>query len=268
MKIVICGKGGSGKSTLTALLAEFLAEQNRGVLVVDADESNPGLHRLLGFESPPRTLMDLLGGKDSVREKLRRKIREGKEEVSLFEKERIFPEDIPKDFRRQRGNCLLVVVGKVVEAREGCACPMGVVAREFMKRLETPSGEIVLVDTEAGVEHFGRGLETAVDGVLAVVEPSLESVMLAERIRDLATGSGARFMGVVLNRLTPEAEAIVEEEIGKRHLPVLGRFWVRPEFTAASLRGERLPLSGEIREELVHILQGIQSRILEKDMLS
>ena len=266
MKIVICGKGGSGKSTLTALLAEFLAEQNREVMVVDADESNPGLYRLLGFETPPRTLMDLLGGKDSVREKLRRKIREeGKEEVHLFEKERISPGDIPEEFRRQKGNCLLVVVGKVAQAREGCACPMGAVAREFLKRLETPSEEMVLVDTEAGVEHFGRGLETAVDGVLAVVEPSLESVTLAERIRDLTLGSGARFMGVFLNRLTPETEALVEEEIEKRALPVLGKLRVRPEFIAASLRGERLPLSEEIREELVHLLQGMQSRILERD---
>ncbi|MBX6423114.1 P-loop NTPase [Thermosulfurimonas sp. F29] len=269
MKIVICGKGGSGKSTLTALLAAFLAEQNRGVLVVDADESNPGLYRLLGFESPPRTLMDLLGGKDSVREKLRRKIRnEGREEVNLFERERIFPGDIPGDFLRRWGSCLLVVVGKVARAREGCACPMGVVAREFLRRLETPPGEIVLVDTEAGVEHFGRGLETAVDGVLAVVEPSLESVVLAERIRDLAIGSGAHFLGVVLNRLTPEAEVILGEEVKRRGLPVLGRFGVRPEFTGASLRGERVPLSEEIRGELVHILQGIQGRILERAIRS
>ena len=48
MKIMICGKGGCGKSTLTILLARALTGTGRKVLVVDADESNLCLHRLPG----------------------------------------------------------------------------------------------------------------------------------------------------------------------------------------------------------------------------
>jgi len=40
---------------------------------------------------------------------------------------------------------------------EGCACPMGALARNFLKNTETTPEDIVLVDTEAGIEHFGRG---------------------------------------------------------------------------------------------------------------
>jgi len=57
MKITICGKGGSGKSSVAALLAREYARRNRAVLVVDTDESNLGLHRLLGTDAPP----DLMG---------------------------------------------------------------------------------------------------------------------------------------------------------------------------------------------------------------
>ena len=52
MKITICGKGGSGKSTVTSLLAKELARMGKRVLVVDCDESNFGLHRQLGVELP------------------------------------------------------------------------------------------------------------------------------------------------------------------------------------------------------------------------
>ena len=52
MKIAICGKGGCGKSTTTALLAKALARAGKRVLVVDSDESNYGLHRQLGMELP------------------------------------------------------------------------------------------------------------------------------------------------------------------------------------------------------------------------
>jgi len=52
MKISICGKGGSGKSALTALLANQAVARGLEVVVVDSDESNSGLFKILGFENP------------------------------------------------------------------------------------------------------------------------------------------------------------------------------------------------------------------------
>lgn len=52
MKFVVCGKGGSGKSTVSALIAREMASRGEKVLVVDTDESNFGLYKQLGLPSP------------------------------------------------------------------------------------------------------------------------------------------------------------------------------------------------------------------------
>ena len=70
MKVSICGKGGSGKSTLVALLAREFRRRGTEVLVVDSDESNAGLHTMLGFDGPPTPLMELAGGRKNVRKAL------------------------------------------------------------------------------------------------------------------------------------------------------------------------------------------------------
>ena len=62
MKIIISGKGGSGKSTISTLIARALEARGFSVLLIDADESNFGLQRLIGAEAPVH-LMDNLGGK-------------------------------------------------------------------------------------------------------------------------------------------------------------------------------------------------------------
>lgn len=65
MKIPVCGKGGSGKSTIAALLAKSMAEKGFNVLVIGSDESNYGLHRQLGMELP-EDFMNFFGGKKEM----------------------------------------------------------------------------------------------------------------------------------------------------------------------------------------------------------
>ena len=64
IKISVCGKGGSGKSMLVGLLANAAQDRGLTTLVVDSDESNSGLFRMLGFDTPPIPLMTLVGGKE------------------------------------------------------------------------------------------------------------------------------------------------------------------------------------------------------------
>ena len=176
MKILICGKGGSGKSTISALLANELASKGYKVLVVDTDESNFGLYKHLGLEQP-KDFMDSLGGKAGLRDKLMAFIRsEGRERTSMMP-DQFSVDDIAPEMIVGKNGIKLVAIGKIHDFGEGCACPMGALAREFLEKLKT-NGEYVIVDTDAGIEHFGRGVEAGCDKIVVVIDPSYESVQL------------------------------------------------------------------------------------------
>jgi len=266
VKICVCGKGGSGKSTVVALLALALRDEAKRVLVVDSDESNAGLHRLLGFAEPPTPLIELAGGKKSVQRVLRAGFAEdgGYEEQPVLARDELGLEDLPPEYVRQRDGIALVCIGKIHQSLEGCACPMGVLSREFLKKLRTEEEQIVIVDMEAGVEHFGRGVETSVDAVLAVVDPSLESVLLAERIEALASEAGARFAGAVLNKVgSREIATRLEETLQRRRVLVLSTIPFRQELLEAGLEGappNRAPVSDGIRSLVDSVLAVAASR--------
>ncbi len=253
-KLLVSGRGGSGKSTLVALLARRLGEEGK-VLVVDADESNLGLGAMLGIAPPEKTLMDYLGGKPAVREKLRAVLRsEGSERVELFP-EKLALDALHPECVRWDGNVALVQVGKIEHTMEGCACPMGVVARAFVKSLELKEKEWVLVDTEAGVEHFGRGVLEGVEGVLMVVDPSRDAVVLAAKAARLAREAGKEF-GVVLNRVEAGTEPVLREMVAAEVIPVKAALPYSPAVALASLSGSPLEL-GALRGEVDRLVSGI-----------
>ncbi len=214
MKISICGKGGSGKSTLVTILANQARTKGFRVLVVDSDESNSGLYKMLGFENPPVPLMELVGGKSKLKKSMNK--------PNIFNQDKIFTRDIPLQNIQKNDNLTLVSIGKILQSLEGCACPMGVLNREFLKKLVLEDKEIALVDMEAGVEHFGRGVDEGIDRVLLIVEPSLESITIAERIKSLAAGLSKKVYAV-LNKIDSEdLETRLEGELKKRDIPVIG----------------------------------------------
>jgi len=259
VKVSVCGKGGSGKSTLVALLAHELHRRGRRVLVVDSDESNACLHWMLGFHRPPRPLLELVGGKKNVQRALRSGFDRGEDEpkMSVLASPQVRVADLPQEYVGERDGLRLVAVGKIHQALEGCACPMGVLSREFLKKLRLEPTETVVVDMEAGVEHFGRGVETSVDAVVGVVEPSLESVLLTERVRQLALGSGAKFAGAILNKVaSKELAAALARQVKDRQVPVLGTIRHHDEIVRACLAGNALD-SAAAQEEISSILDAL-----------
>lgn len=257
MKICVCGKGGSGKSTVVALLAVELCRRGKRVLVVDSDESNTGLYWMLGFDQPPVPLMELAGGKKNIQRALRAAIAEDGDyqKTPILARDKFCIDDLPADHVRWADGLGLVCIGKIHQALEGCACPMGVLSREFLKKLQTTDEEIVVVDMEAGVEHFGRGVETSVDAVLVVVEPSLESVSLAERIKELTSGAGASFVGAVLNKINHDAIGTqLAEELKKRDVLALETIPFRQEFVRSSLDG-RAPEPAVVAAEITSLAE-------------
>jgi len=238
-KIAVCGKGGSGKSVIVRLLAGGLRERGRRVVVVDADESNTGLHRMLGFQHPPKPLTDLLGGKKKLEAELEEAVRSGIPEmnVELIHQEMQLA-DIPPDFILETDGIRLVNIGKILIALEGCACPMGIVSRSFLKKLRLEPDEVAVIDLEAGVEHFGRGVETSIDCVLVVVEPSIDSLEVAEKISELSAQIDIADVWMVLNKIASDDIADrLRDYLEKRDMTVIGVIHQNDEIFESCLDG-------------------------------
>ena len=250
-KIAICGKGGSGKSTIVVLLANGLRDRGYRVLVVDSDESNPGIYRMLGLEKRPEPLLGLVGGKKKVFQAFSESSESSK---SVLMQEKIRTSDLPSQYIVERDRIRLVCIGKILQSLEGCACPMGVLNREFLKRLSLEEDEVALVDMEAGIEHFGRGVETSVDSVLAVTEPSFDSLELAEKISTLAAEAGMKSAWAILNKVPSEEIALrLREELERKGIPIIGFIGYDSEVFLAGLEGRPIR-SDEVERDIGSVL--------------
>jgi CO dehydrogenase maturation factor len=247
MKLVVCGKGGSGKSTVSALMAREMAERGNKVLVVDTDESNFGLYKQLGLPQP-KDFMDCMGGKKGLGERLRKFMKsEGKEKLSILQDFSLA--DIPAELIVGEDGIKLVAIGKIHDYGEGCACPMGALAREFLEKLKA-DGMQVIVDTDAGIEHFGRGVEAGCDKIVVVIDPSFESVQLSQKISEM----GAKInkpVYFVLNRMNEDASEL-KELVDKER--IVGTLPFDREVFKACLKGIRVPEIKEMKQIVDRLL--------------
>ncbi|MFA5400365.1 MAG: P-loop NTPase [Dehalococcoidia bacterium] len=221
-KIAVCGKGGSGKTTAVALLALALKEAGRRVIVIDADESNPGLGRMLGIKGEPQALSDLFN-----------------EDGKFSQRERFSMDDIPPGFVSSEDGVRFMAVGKILDPFQGCACSLAESARSIVEKLELKEDEVLVLDMEAGVESFGRGVERQADTILAVVEPSLESIIVAGRIAQMAQGMGIGRVGAILNKMSSiSMSARARQELEKRDVKIYGVLNYNPNLAEAAFEGK------------------------------
>jgi CO dehydrogenase maturation factor len=247
MKISICGKGGCGKSSITTLLAKEFAKKGYNVLVIDGDESNLSLHKLLGMDLP-KDFIEYLGGRKEFMKKLREKM-DGKE-VELFEEE-ISIASLPKEYLVEKDNIKLLAIGKIHDFGEGCACPMGALLREFLKSLKLNDKEVVIVDTEAGIEHFGRGVEGGCDVIIAVIDPTYESIRLSKKIEEIGEKLGKKVYFIV-NKVDDETKDLILENINKDK--VIAVIPNNKEIMRCGLKGEELKAELPEIKDIVEIL--------------
>jgi CO dehydrogenase maturation factor len=208
MRVIVAGKGGSGKSTTVALLARLAVKRGRHAVVVDADESNPGIRRMLGVSGSSPSLMDMIGGrthafgtlKDAPSEELQAAVKSVMKEA-------------------ESRDLSVVEVGKIREAGSGCACPHGAISREILS-YPFESGTLVILDTEAGIEHFGRGVDALAEMILFVVDPSYEAIELCQEAKSLADHIGLE-LRAVLNKVQDEdTVAFMEGQLARRGIRV------------------------------------------------
>ncbi len=243
MKICVCGKGGSGKSTVVSVLARAFAREGKDVIVLDSDESNTGLFWMLGLNMPPKPLMDFVGGKKHVQKKMAARFSKGEKEpmMPVLEMEKITSASIPSGYIVDGNGIKMVSTGKIHHALDGCACPMGAVTREFLKKFYLDENEVMLVDTEAGIEHFGRGVEAGVDCVISVVEPSLESIQLAKKTMELSVSTGAVFSGAILNKVSSQDQKEqITTRLNELCVPIIGIIEFQAAIQSACLEEKKV----------------------------
>ncbi len=207
MKIMLCGKGGCGKSTVTTLIAKEYERQGKRVLVVDCDESNYGLHQQLGLELP-KDFTDYVGGKERI---MMLSANGPMNMPALFDHPWRL-EDIPDEYLSKTGNIMLMSPGKIQDANEGCACSFNIVMFQFLSILDLGEDDVVIMDMEAGIEHFGRGTGNSCDVVLMVVDPSYESLKLSQKIAEIC-GQLGNPLYYVLNKVSADNLEFMKEKI-------------------------------------------------------
>lgn len=201
MKLAIVGKGGTGKTTLAAVLARRAAAQGRQVVAVDADPDG-NLAAALGV-AQDRTPQPIA----QMRELILERTEAQDEGAGLMFKLNPRVDDLPERFSVDASGVRLFVLGTVETGGKGCLCPEGAVLKALLQHLLLRVDDDVILDMEAGLEHMGRASAGGVDAMISVVEPGMRSVQTAARIRKLAADIGIRQTFVVTNKIRRQQES-------------------------------------------------------------
>ncbi len=211
LRIAVAGKGGAGKTTLSATLSRLVARQGRSVLVIDAD-SNPNVAVALGISQPAAAAIAPLP-MGLVSRRL--------DGAALND-----PVDTVVDRFGARGPDGVAVVHMAMPAHadEGCLCSAHATVSAILADAANQGDSVTLVDFEASPEHFSRGTTRHVDALLLVAEPYYRSLETARRMGELAAELPIGQVVVVANKLrSPEDLAAMEEFFGNHNMVVAGR---------------------------------------------
>ncbi len=189
LRIAFAGKGGVGKTALSAAFIRLLSERfpDKKILAVDADPA-VGLSTALGME-PPLTL-------DEVRVKIAESIDQGEtaDAVSLLSEARFHLEDCIAE----KGPISFFAIGRPESA--GCYCKVNAYLKQV---LEAISGnyDFVVIDGEAGIEQINRRVMETVDRLVLVSDLSRKGLDVVRTIRSVAERLVAcKEAGLILNR--------------------------------------------------------------------
>uniref|UniRef100_A0A7C3V4X8 Carbon monoxide dehydrogenase n=1 Tax=Desulfobacca acetoxidans TaxID=60893 RepID=A0A7C3V4X8_9BACT len=204
----MAGKGGTGKTTVAALVLRYLVERGKTpVLAVDAD-ANANLNEVLGLQ-----LEHTVG---EAREEMKK---EGGGMVGMTKDQLI---------EMRINQCLVEADGfDLISMGQpegpGCYCAANHLVAHYMEVLGK-NYPYILMDNEAGMEHMSRLTTKNVDLLVLVSDPSWRSIQAARRLKDLASqlkivvGRAVLLINRAVNGLSERAQ----KEIAAQGLELAG----------------------------------------------
>ncbi len=222
--IAIAGKGGTGKTTIAALLIKLLSSRGT-VLAIDGDPSS-NLNLALGLP-----LSDTVG---SVREEMASKVKKGKFEAGVSK-----PDYIEYKIREslvESDRIDLLAMGR--PEGPGCYCAANNMLRESIDRLASKY-DFVVIDNEAGMEHISRQTTRDVDVLLIIAEPSVRSVITAGQIKNLIKELRTHVdkVALVINRANGSLSPEIEKQVAATGLEIVGRIPLDQQIAVLDSRG-------------------------------
>lgn len=226
-RIAVAGKGGTGKTTLSALLIRYLIEQHPGksILAVDAD-ANANLNEALGVE-----VIDTIG---TILEDTK--------------KPNAVPTGMTKDiFIEYRLSMALVeeqafdlvVMGN--PQGPGCYCYPNDLLKNYLEKL-SKNYDYMIIDNEAGLEHLSRRLLPMIDLLLVTSDSSARGIRSAGRVKSIveSVNIAVSKMGLVIGRSRDGDAALLEQEVKNTGLDLFGEVPYDPSVTEYDLNAKAL----------------------------
>lgn len=227
--IAFAGKGGTGKTTVAALLTRALIKRGAApVLAIDADPAT-NLHLALGLPDPA-TVGDL-------REGMKAEAGQGTLGVAISRQDYI---DREIRMALEEGDQVdLIAMGR--PEGQGCYCAVNHLLRQTLDEVGKGYAYIV-VDNEAGMEHISRRTTRDVDLLLVVTDPTIRGVRTAQTIAAMADEVDVRVRRkmLVVNRVAGDLPAEFEAALAATGLEVAARIPADAQVADLDARGHPL----------------------------
>lgn len=230
--IAVSGKGGTGKTILAGMVIRYLLDKGKGpILAVDAD-SNSNLNEVLGVE-----IRSTIG---DAREVMKKDVPTGMTKDIWFEYK------VQEALTEAKGFDL-ISMGR--PEGPGCYCAANTLARKCLDLL-TENYRYIVIDNEAGMEHFSRLTTRDVDLLFILSDSSRRGILTAARIRDLIHELDLRIVRevLVINRVQGELDSETLEEVKRLNLYLAGTIPADEEIRLYDVEGKPtfyLPVESE-----------------------
>ena len=206
-KIVITGKGGVGKTTIIATLSRLLARDGHRVLVIDCD---PSMNLAMSLGVSLSDVVPLAENKANIHERLGLGMEmEDEQEHTHGNEHEIEIDEVLEDYIVEtKDGVKLIVMGTIPYGGSGCLCSSIALVKLLIGYITSGSedNDFVMVDSQAGVEIFGRGLASEFDFTFAITEPMPKAVEVTRHVMKLSRDLGVKKQIVIVNKVEDGSE--------------------------------------------------------------